>query len=90
MVDTPASRAARTQQTAEAEGVARLAHLSTSELIARINRAPDFGYDDEAAELRARLKRNGQGWRWTRHEPQRVEIYTLATGMIASPGRESP
>lgn len=34
-------------------------------LIARMERAPDFGYDDEAAELSRLLSARGLRWRWT-------------------------
>ena len=44
---------------------AKLARLSTSALIARIERAADFGYDDEAVELTERLFRKGSTWRWS-------------------------
>ena len=33
-------------------------HLTNSQLVARINRAADFGYDDEEAELVKRIKRS--------------------------------
>lgn len=40
-------------------------HLSLDALIRRIENAPDFGYDDEAVELSARLARQGKDWRWS-------------------------
>jgi hypothetical protein len=52
------------------------AHLTLSALVARMNRAPDFGYDDEEEEeLSFRLASTGQRWRWTDTDPPRVEIY---------------
>ena len=57
---------------------ARFAHLSTAQLTARMNRAPDFGYDDEAVELTRRLEPTGRAWRWTQTTPPRVEIYPIA------------
>jgi hypothetical protein len=57
----------------------RLAHLSIEELCARMNRAPDFGYDDEAEELTLQLDGSGRDWRWTQSGPPGVEIYTIAT-----------
>lgn len=42
-----------------------LAKLSTEALVARMNRAPDFGYDDEAVELNQRLAAEGKAWRWS-------------------------
>jgi hypothetical protein len=57
----------------------RFAHLSVRDLVARMNRAPDFGYDDEEEELSRRLAATGQTWRWSDAEPPRVEIYDAAT-----------
>jgi hypothetical protein len=53
------------------------AHLSIAQLVVRMNRAPDFGYDDEAEELNLRLAPTARSWRWTQTEPTRVEIYTV-------------
>jgi hypothetical protein len=58
----------------------RFAHLSIAQLCARMNRAADFGYDDEAEELAHRLKGSGRRWRWTQSDPPRVEIYTVKEG----------
>lgn len=37
---------------------------TTSELIRRMESAPDFGYDDEAYELSRRLAVNNKTWQW--------------------------
>ena len=44
----------------------------------RINRAPDFGYDDEAAELTKVLAKYGKAWKWGRdaYYNEVVEVYT--------------
>lgn len=42
----------------------KFAHLSDRELIARMQHAPDFGYDDEEVELTRRLGAQGLKWRW--------------------------
>jgi hypothetical protein len=55
----------------------RFAHLATAQLIARMNCAPDFAYDDEEVELTRRLEPIGRDWRWTQTAPPRVEIYTV-------------
>lgn len=34
----------------------KLGHLSNTQLVAKINRAPDFGWDDEAVELERRIE----------------------------------
>ncbi|QWY81389.1 hypothetical protein SEA_RIZWANA_92 [Arthrobacter phage Rizwana] len=34
-------------------------------LVRRINAAPDFGYDDESAELNELLAAQGKGWKWS-------------------------
>jgi hypothetical protein len=54
------------------------ARLSIEQLIARMNRAADFGYDDESEELDRRLSPTARAWRWSQSDPPRVEIYTLA------------
>lgn len=55
---------------------ARFAHLSDEALINRMNRAPDFGYDDEEVELTRRLKLGGLAWRWSQDMfNPRVEVY---------------
>jgi len=64
----------------------RFAHLSIAQLCARMNRAPDFGYDDEQEELALRLKDTGRTWRWTASDPPRVEIYTLAATTTTEKG----
>lgn len=55
------------------------AHLSTPALIARMEAAPDFDYDDETVELNRRLRAQGKTWRWTGgfFNP-RIEIVPLA------------
>jgi len=40
-------------------------NISTKALIRKIEKAPDFGYDDEAYELSRRLKTRGEKWRWS-------------------------
>ena len=54
----------------------KFAHLSNEALVGRMNRAPDFGYDDEAVELTRRLKLGGAAWRWSADffNPK-IEIY---------------
>lgn len=53
------------------------AETSNDELVRRIERADDFGYDDESYELNRRLRLGGQAWRWSMIEGrERVEIYT--------------
>lgn len=60
---------------------AKFARLSTPALMHRIDNAPDFGYDDEAAELNRRLRPNHQEWIWARddHGRERVTIVTCIT-----------
>lgn len=52
--------------------IAHLENISTAALIARMERAPDFGYDDEAEELTARLSAEGKEWRWA--TDTRIEV----------------
>jgi hypothetical protein len=56
------------------------AHLSTGLLVARINRAHDFGYDDESDGLNRRLRATSPSWRWTQTDPPRVELYQRPSG----------
>lgn len=65
------------------------AHLSIEQLVARMNRATDFGYDDESEELDRRLRDTARAWRWTRSDPPRVELYTLADTTGARSGSAS-
>lgn len=37
----------------------------TARLIQRMETAEEFGYDDEAVELSARLARQGKDWKWS-------------------------
>lgn len=37
----------------------KLGHLSNQQLVNKINRAPDFGWDDEGVELDRRIKASG-------------------------------
>lgn len=55
------------------------ARFTNAQLIRRMENAPDFGYDDEEAELTRRLKLGRQAWRWSGDffRP-RVEIYEQA------------
>lgn len=39
-------------------------HYGTEHLIQRIEKAPDFGYDDEEIELSRRLRAEGKTWKW--------------------------
>lgn len=59
----------------------KLARTSTPALIHRMDQAPDFGYDDEAAELTRRLQATSREWAWTRdqHGRERVTVLTVAT-----------
>lgn len=43
-----------------------LSSMSLHALIQRIQKAPDFGYDDEAVELNRRLAQRGQTWEWSK------------------------
>lgn len=53
------------------------AGTSNDELVRRIERADDFGYDDEQYELNRRLKLGGLAWRWAVVDGrERVQIYT--------------
>lgn len=58
---------------------AHFAGVSDEALIRRMERAPDFGYDDEAYELDRRLKALGrQAWRWAQIDGRdRVVLYEL-------------
>jgi hypothetical protein len=55
------------------------AHLNDMELIRRIERAPDFGYDDESVELNRRLGAVGLAWMWDR-ETNKVRVYDPEAG----------
>lgn len=59
--------------------------LSDTELIRRIEAAPDFGWDDEGVELKRRLEPRGQGWRWleTPGRPK-FEVIDTRTGQPAA------
>ena len=55
---------------------AKFGHLSDERLMERMNKAPDFGYDDEEVELTRRLKLGGLAWRWADiNGKERVEVY---------------
>lgn len=62
----------------EAKIRAKLGHLSTGNLVRRMEQAADFGYDDESVELSRRLRGQGKDWRWSESftYPQ-VIIYDL-------------
>lgn len=50
---------------------------SDAQLIRRIERAPDFGYDDEAYELNRRLTLVGMAWKWSqKYGRDVVVVYT--------------
>lgn len=55
----------------EAQIAKKFKTVATDALIRRIERAADFGYDDEQYELNRRLRENGQTWRW---KGDRVEV----------------
>lgn len=42
----------------------RFIGYSTSRLVKRMEDAEDFGYDDEEIELRRRLRKTNQDWKW--------------------------
>lgn len=48
------------------------AHMTDEALIRRMERAPDFGYDDECWELNRRLGAVGLTWMW---EGNKVKVY---------------
>ena len=52
---------------------------AVARLRAKINRAPDFGYDDEAVELNQILAKYGKAWKWGRdaYYNEVVEVYTV-------------
>jgi hypothetical protein len=62
------------------------AGVSTSDIIRQINRAPDFGYDDEEYELNRRLAEQSLTWKWVRGESGRqvVEVFNPQTGQPAA------
>lgn len=47
-------------------------YYTNDALIERIEKAPDFGYDDETVELNRRLKLGALAWRWAGNK---VEVY---------------
>lgn len=51
--------------------------VTTDALIRRIQRAADFGYDDEQYELNRRLKRDGLTWKWN---GDKIEVIDLEAG----------
>ncbi len=68
--------------------------VSDEGLIRRIEAAPDFGYDDEEAELQRRLTVRGQTWRWTEKNyannySQRIEVYN-ETEIALTPESNAP
>lgn len=65
----------------EAEIQAKLGHISTGNLVRRMERLPDFAYDDEQVELSRRLREQGKTWRWSESftNPQ-VIIYEVGDG----------
>ena len=62
------------------------AGVGTAEIVRRINRAPDFGYDDEEYELNRRLAEQGLTWKWVRGDAGRqvVEVFNPRTGQPAA------
>jgi hypothetical protein len=62
-----------------------VAGLSDRSLIQRMNKADDFGYDDEEVELNRRLSERGLQWRWAplgQMFGQHVEVFDPATGQV--------
>ena len=67
----------------EVGDVMEVGALSDRALIERMNKAEDFGYDDEQVELDRRLAARGLQWRWApegRMFDQHVEVFDPATG----------
>ena len=62
------------------------AAVSTAEIIRRINRAADFGYDDEEYELNRRFAEQGLTWKWVRGDAGRevVDVFNPETGKPAA------
>ena len=59
--------------------------LSDRALIERMNKAEDFGYDDEQVELDRRVAARGLSWRWAPEGQmfgQHVEVFDPATGQV--------
>lgn len=51
---------------------------AVARLRGKINRAADFGYDDEAIELTAILAKYGKAWKWGGTIfNETVEVYTV-------------
>ncbi len=64
---------------------AKFASMSLSRLISRMERSPDFGYDDEEVELAERLLRKGQEWCWSRDVfHPRVLVTPLAEALTSA------
>jgi len=56
---------------------AKFEGLSDFALMNRINRAEDFGYDDEGLELTRRARLMGKAWRWAQNNGRdQVVLYT--------------
>jgi hypothetical protein len=61
------------------------AGVATAELIRRINRAPDFGYDDLEYELNRRLAVQRLTWKWVKVDGHEVvEVINPETGQAAA------
>ncbi|PPG60278.1 hypothetical protein [Rathayibacter sp. AY1C5] len=55
---------------------AKFAGTSDQALVRRMERAEDFGYDDESVELTHRLKLGGLAWKWANVDVrEKVQIY---------------
>ncbi|KAB2584417.1 hypothetical protein BS297_15885 [Rhodococcus erythropolis] len=65
----------------ETEIAAKFAGIPNAQLIRKMERAQDFGYDDEEFELNRRLKIGGLAWRWSGdfYRPT-VEVYKPEVG----------
>jgi len=56
---------------------AKFQGVSDQALIRKMERAPDFGYDDEAYELNRRLTLVGMAWKWSqKYGRDVVVVYT--------------
>ncbi|NQX14250.1 hypothetical protein HQQ80_21695 [Microbacteriaceae bacterium VKM Ac-2855] len=55
---------------------AKFAGTTDQALVRRMERAEDFGYDDESVELTRRLKLGGLAWKWANVDGrEKVQIF---------------
>lgn len=60
---------------------AKFARTTDQALMRRMERAEDFGYDDESVELTRRLKLGGLAWKWANVDGRdKVQIYKKEVG----------